>query len=183
LKKNILVTAIVIASILGGICYATAYNSFSTADASNVEGPSSGYLADLLGNKMKIYLVSTHNPKYDFYKGTDTDWIGGEIRDGDPCFVVNITVRNDYTKDPALTYDNSPDLCNNHVKLTAYLYNHQGRVDAVDVTYPINSLHGGHVFVVEPGETYSLELCLSTDCKDIERFEIYVAYIGPLMEP
>ena len=97
---------------------------------------------------------------------------------------MNVTVRNDYTTDPVLTFEDFPSgLYNNHVKLTVYLYNQLGRVDAVDVTYPVNSLHGGHVFVVEPDETYSVELCLATDCRDIKRYEVYVAYLGPAMEP
>lgn len=68
------------------------------------------------------------------------------------------------------------------MKLRGYLYGQEGSVDAADVTYPINSFHGGHVFVVEPEETHLVELCLETDCKDIEWYEVYVAYLGPRME-
>ena len=97
---------------------------------------------------------------------------------------MNVTVRNDYTSDPLSTDEDSPPgMYNKYVKLTAYIYNQKGRVDAVDVTYPINSLHGGHVFTVEPEETQSVELYLATDTKDIERYEIYVTYIGPIPEP
>ena len=162
---------------------------FASSGTPNIEGPSSGYLTYYPGfkggNETLIFLVSADNPRYGFcnwsYSGY---WDDAEVNEGDPCFIVNVTVRNDYTTDPIWTDENSPPgLYNNHVKLTAYLYNQQGRVDAVDVTFPINSLHGGHVFVVEPEETHSVELYLATDCKDIERYEIYVTYHGPLMEP
>jgi len=184
LNRNVLVAAIIISSILCVYYVATSLASSLAADVSHVEGPSSGYLTDLSGNKTKIFLVSTDNPRYGFCNWSYSAVGGIEVQTGDPCFIVNVTVRNDYTTDPVWTYEDCPPgLYNNHVKLTAYLYNQQGRVDAVDVTYPINSLHGGHVFVVEPEETRSVELYLATDCKDIERYEIYVTYIGPLMEP
>ncbi len=131
-----------------------------------------------------IFLASTDNPRYSSYNWSDDKWSGGEANEGDPCFLVNATVRNDYTTDPLWTDEDSPpSLYNNHVKLTAILYNQQGRVDAVDVTYPINSYHGGHVFKVEPEKTHSIELYLATENKNIERYEIYVTYIGPAMEP
>jgi len=183
LNKYVLVAAIVISSLLIVIYYATSNVSPLTVDMSHVEGPSPSYLTDRRGNEMKIFLASTDNLRIDFCNWNYNAGGGIEVQKGDSCFIVNVTVRNDYT-DPIWTdADTPPDLYNNHVKLTAYLYNQQGKVDAVDVTYPINSLHGGHVFVVEPEETQSVELCLATDCKDIERYEIYVTYVGPAMEP
>ncbi len=170
--------AAVLSSILG-------FYLFAYSNTSNIEGPSSGYLTYYYNNEeTMIFLVSTDNPRYGSYKWSDNEWFGGEVHEGDPCFIVNVTVRNDYTTDPLWTDADSPSgLYNNHVKLTAILYNQQGRVDAVDVTYPINSLHGGHVFQVEPDETHSVELYLVTENKAIERYEIYVTYIGPAMEP
>ena len=174
-----LVAAVVIVSLLGGYYYVT-----SDASSSTVEGPISGYLADLQGNETRIFLVSAVNPRYDVCNWNYSAAGGVEVHEGDPCFIVKVTVRNDYTTDPVWTSADMPSgLYYNHVKLTVYLYNQLGRVDAVDVTYPINSLHGGHVFVVEPEETHSVELCLATDCKDIEQYEVYVAYLGPAMEP
>ena len=174
--------AVVLVSVLG------VYYLYESSNATNIEGPSSGYLTyypSFKGEKeTMIFLVSTDNPRYGFYEGSDADWFGGEVHEGDPCFIVNVTVRNDYTTDTLWTDEDSPsNLYNRYVKLTAYLYNKQGGVDADDVTYPINSLHGGHVFAVEPGETDSVKLYLATDRKDIKRYEIYVAYIGPLPEP
>ena len=183
---------IAVAVILGSVLGLYYWNALSSSSSTlNIEGPSSGYLAyypSFKGEKeTMIFLVSTDNPRYDVYNWSDIykeHWGDSEVHRGDPCFIVNVTVRNDYTIDPIWTDENSPPgLYNNHVKLTAYLYNKQGRVDTVDVTYPINSLHGGHVFKVEPEETYSVDLYLATDCKDIERYEIYIAYHGPLPEP
>jgi len=178
MKRFVLLVAVavVLVSVLG------VYYSYESSNASNIEGPSSGYLIEGPSSfETKIFLVSTDNPRYGFYKWSDSNW---DVHEGDPCFIVNVTVRNDYTTDPLWTDEDSPSgLINNHVKLTAYLYNQQGKVDAVDVTYPINSLHGGHVFRVEPEETHSVELYLATECKGIERYEIYVTYIGPAMEP
>jgi hypothetical protein len=177
-KLVLLVVVLVLVSVLGG------YYLYESSNAPTIEGPSSGYLTRTSSSETLIFLVSTDNPRYGVYEGSDAQWSGGEVHEGDPCFIVNVTVRNDYTKDPLSTDEDSPPgMYNKYVKLTAYVYNQQDRVDAVDVTYPINSLHGGHVFTVEPEETQSVELYLATDSKDIERYEIYVTYIGPLMEP
>jgi len=182
MKRLVLLVAlaVVLVSILG------LHYLFASSNTSNIEGPSSGYLTYPLGEEeTMIFLVSTDNPRYGFYNWSYTGYgYGAEINEGDPCFIITVTVRNDYTKDPIWTDEDSPSgMYNNHVKLTAHLYNQQGRVDAVDVTYPINSLHGGHVFKIEPEETHSVTLYLATDCKDIDRYEIYVTYIGPAMEP
>lgn len=48
-----------------------------------------------------IFLVSTANSRYGFYNGNDTRWYSGEIYEGDTCFIVNVTVRNDY-KNPII---------------------------------------------------------------------------------
>lgn len=162
----------------------TSIASSLIADVSYVEGPSSGYLTDISGNKTKIFLVSTDNPQYGFCNWSYCPVGSIDVQKGDPCFIMNVTIRNDYTTDSFWMDEDSPSgLYNNHVKLTANLYNQQGRVDAIDVTNPNNSLHGGHVFVVELGATHSIELYLATDCTNIERYEIDVAYVAPVMEP
>ena len=181
MKRLVLLVAlaVVVVSVLG------LHYLFASSNTSDIECPSSGYLTYPLGEEeTMIFLVSTDNHRYGFCNWSYRAVGGVEAHEKDSCFIVNVTVRNDYTTDPIWAHEDAPpSLYNNHVKLTAYLYNQQGRVDAVDVTYPINSLHGGHVFVVEPGETHSVDLYLATDCKDIERYEIYVTYIGPAMEP
>ena len=181
MKRLVLLVAlaVVVVSVLG------LHYLFASSNTSDIECPSSGYLTYPLGEEeTMIFLVSTDNPRYGSYSWSDCEWFGGEVHKGDPCFIVTVTVRNDYTTDSIWTDEDSPPgLYNNHVKLTAHLYNQQGRVATVDVTYPINSLHGGHVFKIEPEETHSVNLYLATDCKDIERYEIYVTYIGPAMEP
>ena len=98
--------------------------------------------------------------------------------------MVDVSVRNDYTTDPIWISDYRPSgLYVNHVKLTVHLYNRMGKVDTIDFNYPINSLHGGHIIVVEPEEPNLVEVCLATECRDIERYEIYVEYRGPAMDP
>jgi hypothetical protein len=181
LKRLVLLVAgaVVLGSVLGLYYWNTLLVPFRT---SNIECPNSGYLTYYPSSyETMIFLVSTDDPRYGFYNWSDSNW---DVHERAPCFIVNVTVRNDYTTDPLWTdTDSPPGLDNKYVKLTAHLYNQQGRVDAVDITYPINSLHGGHVFAVEPEETQSVELYLATDCKDIERYKIYVTYIGPLPEP
>ena len=181
MKKPILVVAVAVILVLViGLYF---WNlMFSPSNSSTIEGPSSGYLTYYPefkgGNETMIFLVSTDNPRYGFYNWNDTKWYGGEVHEGDPCFIVNITVRNDYI-DPIIADSPLNGTFYKYISLTTYLYDEQGRVDAVDVTYPINRIWGGHWFSVNPGETHSLEVYLATESKDIERYEIYVNYIEP----
>ncbi|MCJ7720823.1 hypothetical protein MUO98_00230 [Candidatus Bathyarchaeota archaeon] len=181
MKKLVLLVAVavVLVSVLG------VYYLIESSNAPNIEGPSSAYLQKLSSSdETMIFLVSTDNPRYGVYEGSDVDWFGGEVHEGDPCFIVNVTVRNDYTTTPLWTDEDSPSgLYNRYVKLTALLYNQQGEVDAVDVTGPINFDGGVNEFLIEPEQTHSVELTLATDSKNVEQYEIYVAYVGPLPEP
>lgn len=181
MKKYVLVAALIlIGSILAVYYYFLSYASSSTE---HIEGPNPGYLTYYLGfkggNETMIFLVFTNNPHYGLSNRSYSTRDDIDVNIGDSCFIVNVTVRNDYME-PIL--NNSPlnGTYYEYVWLTAYLYNQQGRVVAVDVTYPINAYQGGHVFRVEPGETYSVELYLVPESKDIERYEIYVNYVGPL---
>ena len=110
MKKIVLLVAgaVVLVSVLGLYYWNTLFASSST---SNIEGPSSGYLTyypSFKGEKeTMIFLVSTDNPWYGFYNWSDDEWWGGEVHEGDPCFIVNVTVRNDY-KEPISTDEDSP---------------------------------------------------------------------------
>ena len=84
--------AVVLVSVLG-LYYWNIL--FASSNTSNIEGPSSGYLTyypSFKGEKeTMIFLVSTANPRYGFYNWTDSKWWGGEVHEGDPCFIVNVT--------------------------------------------------------------------------------------------
>jgi hypothetical protein len=181
MKKPILVVAVAVtlALVIGLVFWNF---MFSSSWSSDIEGPSSGYLTyypSFKGEKeTMIFLVSTDNPRYGFNNWNDTKWIHGEVHKGDPCFIVNVTVRNDYI-DPIIADSPLNGTYYECISLTAYLYNQQGRVNATDVTYPINRLWGGHWFSVKPGETHTIEMYLATDKQDIERYEIYVRYVEP----
>jgi len=181
-KKPIFVVAVaVILVLIIGLYF---WNlMFSSSDSSAIEGPGSGYLTYYPGfnegNETMIFHISTDKPRYGFYNWNDTKWYGGEVNEGDPCFIVNVTIRNDYT-DPIIEDSPLNGTFYEYVSLTTYLYDEQGRVDAVDVTYPINRIWGGHFFSVKPGETHSLEVYLATESKNIEQYEIYVNYVEPL---
>ena len=103
-----LVLFVVGAVVLGLVIGLYSWNAlFASSSNSNIEGPSSGYLTyypSFKGEKeTMIFLVSTDNPRYGFYNWSDDEWWGGEVHEGDPCFIVNVTARNDYTTDPIWT--------------------------------------------------------------------------------
>ncbi|GAI73866.1 unnamed protein product, partial [marine sediment metagenome] len=69
--------AVVLVSVLG------VYYLYDSSNASNIEGPSSGYLFYYYNNEeTMIFLVSTANPRYGFYNWSDDEWWGGEVHEG-----------------------------------------------------------------------------------------------------
>jgi hypothetical protein len=73
------------------------------------------------GNETNIFLVSANNPRYGFYNWSDAGWYGGKVHEGDPCFIVNVTVRNDYT-DPILGDSPLNGTYYEYVSLTALIF-------------------------------------------------------------
>jgi hypothetical protein len=132
-------------------------------------------------NETRIFLEAA-SPRYGYYKNQTS----GRIQKGDPCFIINVKVRNDYTE------DNPPPTDQEEYNFSRYgyyiyfdvrLYNKNGTVDVEGVavrtqpgwcgTYAINWIR------VDNGETKNFDVYVATDKRDIERFELLIFDIGP----
>ena len=97
-------------------------------------------------NGTKLFLVSA---KYTY--GT---------HDGQACFIINATVRNDYTAQQPPPMDNCPGNSSGTVYfgLTAKLYGQTGLIAAKDVTNPGSAPLGVPQIGLDSGQTYTYQI-------------------------
>jgi hypothetical protein len=187
LRKGIWLFLVLVAAIVVPLIafWASSTLQQHTVPASNVTPVSPHYLRtvpDLYGNSSEtnIFLVAADNPRYGCYNESYQRWDGGEVHTGDPCFIIDITVRNDYTLEQPPPGGLTP--YGSSIILTTYLYSQQGAVYAADVTYPI-TFHGGHEFNLNIGETKSFDMYLATTNRNIDHYEILIRYLYSMPEP
>ena len=117
------------------------------------------------------------------------------IQKGDPCFIINATVRNDYTLEnlppnqEGTTYyangtaTNTPS-ADVYVFLTASIYDKQGRIiQATDVTPPYGYPSGGAFVNLQSGANATLTIYLATSQQDIDHFDLIIRYVGVIPLP
>jgi hypothetical protein len=139
------------------------------------------------GNESSIFLVSA-TPSLGPYPGPSVKQMGNTpgIKKGDPCFIINVTVRNDYSSGNPPPFQNiynvtDPDA---YIFLTAQIFNSQGQVNATDVTPPYPPVpYPGAYTSLASGENTSVTIYLATSHRDITSFKIILEYVGVLPPP
>ena len=90
------------------------------------------------------------------------------IKKGDSCFIINVTIRNDYSAENPLPDHNLYNISNPeaNVYLTAQIFNTQGQIKATDVTppYPTVPLDGAYTSLAS-GENATVTIYLATSHK------------------
>ena len=117
------------------------------------------------------------------------------IQKGDPCFIINATIRNDYTLENLPpnqagtvyyangTATNTPSE-SVYVFLTASIYDKQGRIiQATDVTPPYGYPSGGAFVNLQSGENATLTIYLATSQQSISHFDLIIRYVGVIPLP
>ena len=156
------------------------------------------YLTNLQfnSNATKIFLVSA-TARYGNWQQDDTSinypLMGSYslvIHKGDPCLIINVTVRDDYTpKDSGTSFNPDAPIGNltgdylSYIVLKVSLYGENGSaISAVDFTLP-KSPSGEYQFSLKSGETTSFDITLATANRDVDHYEINVAYLYYIPEP
>ena len=126
----------------------------------------------------RIFLVSA-TPYYGYSNVTRKSLNAAEgniISKGDPIFIINVTLRNDYNSENPLTPSQD-----NHafIFLTATLNSQSGTVNATDVS-PTNAgiPPTGAFLSLNSGETASVEIWMATSNRNIDRYEIDLSVFG-----
>ena len=133
------------------------------------------YLTYRNGTETKIFLLDS-DLRYGVYDH-DIHQLRGckhPVKKGDPCVIINVTIRNDYTEEWPAGYQ---------ISLTAYLYNTEGEKVGTVMTY--GQLFCGFVeaWKVECGETRTFDIYVDYDKKDIDRYELYIYNIQKYPTP
>jgi hypothetical protein len=158
--------------------------SFPVEDIKRVERH---YLTTSVGRETKIFLMAAA-PSYGVYpypsvtgKGSNPD-----IHTGDPCLIINVTVRNDYTRQdpPPIAISDMESQCDAFTALTATLFDKDSKgIEATNVTpeYPaIPPQLGAPTIHLESGEIYSFSMYLATPNRTVNRFNIKILYVSSL---
>jgi hypothetical protein len=139
-----------------------------------------------------IFLISA-TPSYGTYPYGDTEGYGEkpDVHRGDPCFIVNVIVRNDYSPQNPLRLEGFGDWAAKgqaFVALSAKLYDINGnRIEATNVTPPYPNPNGPQfdapVMLLDTGEVVSVSLYFETARHDVKAFTVYIASLSSVPPP
>jgi len=178
---------VLLASVVGVVWYLT---SDSKEDwlATNVKPVTPHYLGSLDGTyESKIFLVNA-SARYSFWRENDTIIGYGYtpshadelpvVRTGDPMFIINATVRNDYPSEESIlvNYFASSGEYFSFVGLSAKLFTENGtEISAINTDKHKGMV--GYLFTLGVNETKTVEIPFATDNRNIAYYEIWPHYI------
>ena len=152
----------------------------------NLKPPASGYL-----NNTKIYFASA-NYSYGFYPEDVVQQFTNitVMHQGDPCFILNLTLRNDYTDNdtiPTIPSTAGPVEVNRGVVwliVRVQLFDANGaEINATDVTHALVPFYNRDQFPLVNGKTETIDIILSTLNRDIDHFVVSISSLLPIAIP
>jgi hypothetical protein len=174
----VLIGVIIIAAIAALILSASSPTP-TNVSVSNIQPVSPHYIGTT-----RIFLIST-TPSYGYYPTEPPS--GAMVQKGDPCFFINITIRNDYNSSyPPDNY--SPSGTGTvSLYLTAKLYDKNGNtIDALDATLPIHNPTWGlnvPIIYLQGRETTHYQIIMKTSNRNIDHYEVVSLYAGSFPVP
>ena len=149
----------------------------------SVQPSSSYYLTDRAANMTQMYVVSA-TPKYGFYPVDPENYAGPYmIARGDPCFILELTLRNDYSQQNPPQTHTGLDI--NYTSdevwfcIHAILTDESGVLHVPAVTPPYPQMpFGVPQFHQKSGTTQSYSVYFLTNNRDINHYQIYLSYLA-----
>jgi len=193
LSRNTAIAIILLALLIGGIIAYTELGILKPK-ATPVNNPYIEPVAPqyLPYNETESSIfLSSATISYGPYPGPSVNQMGNTpgIKKGALCFIVNATIRNDYSEENPPPDQKLFNITNADVSafLTAQIFNTQGQVNATDVTlpYPPVPYPGALVGNLASGNSTTVTIYLATNNQDIKpqdinRFVIILEYVGSL---
>lgn len=147
-----------------------------------------GYLR-LSSELTKIYLVSTNASHETYPVDLIQQWTNVTVvRKGEPCFVLNLTLRNDYAlnddtapaqKIPFLNYTGTM-----WMTVSVALFDEDGnKINATDITYAATPMPNAGQFGIRIGENEAVDVVLATSSQNIDNYNVTLGYLGILPIP
>ncbi len=166
-KKYLAIFAVaVLALVIVGLTFTFLFNAQPSGQAIGAKSPAAGYIED-----SKICLLSA-NSSYGDYQGN-------------PCFIIAVTVRSDYT--PQNPPDNS-----SHVNtgsaffiLNAKAYDNNNTEIETQRYIPPHGIPSYNQQGLGSGETltYNIYLTVTQQRNDIDHYDLYFDYLGSYPVP
>jgi hypothetical protein len=102
------------------------------------------------------------------------------MHNGQACFIINATVRNDYTAQQPPPMDNFPGNSSGtaYFGLTAKLYDKTGLIASSDVTSPGSAPLGVTEIGLDSGQTYTVEIDMATSSRNVDNYSINILDIA-----
>jgi hypothetical protein len=96
------------------------------------------------------------------------------MHNGQACFIINATVRNNYTAQQPPPLDNFQGNISGtaYFGLTAKLYNKTGQIESSDVTSPGSVPLGVPEIGLDSGQTYTVEIDIAISSHNVENYSI-----------
>ncbi|MGA3060523.1 MAG: hypothetical protein ABSD92_09155 [Candidatus Bathyarchaeia archaeon] len=158
----VIIALVVIASIVAALLAINLAKLTSNAvPAANAQSDNAGYV-----NTSRLFLVSA--------KATYG------MHNGQACFIINATVRNDYTAQQPPPMDNFPGNSSGtaYFGLTAKLYDKTGLIASSDVTSPGSAPLGVTEIGLDSGQTYTVEIDMATSSRNVDNYSINILDIA-----
>ena len=134
----------------------------------------------------RIFVVSS-NSNYGYYPfATVTNPNGdGEIlaENGEPCFIIDVTIRSDFSTQYPPPNPNSDDPSFVFVYLTAQIFSGKNQINATDITPQVGFVNGGAYAPLKSGGSATLTIYLATNNTDITSYQIDSRFISGIAVP
>ncbi|MEM3703472.1 MAG: hypothetical protein QXX79_03505, partial [Candidatus Bathyarchaeia archaeon] len=128
------------------------------------------------GNETKIFLLDASS-KFGFYNESFCARYAGCVNKGDPCLIVALTIRNDYTEEKPRGY---------FISFTAGLYDKEGKLVGW-IMNPGEFFGGIAEFNLQSGEKATINLFLAynktIDAREIDHYDLFIFNIQDLPTP
>lgn len=139
--------------------------------------PSAGYFLKLQGNTTKVYVISV-NVASGYYP---YDNRSGFVTHDEPCVVINVTVRNDYSTQcpPPMQNQGLPTFV--WVFLSAQIYHGNTEIKSTDLTQEGCPAGSYSYATLNGGQTGTISIYLATTSKEeVTDYKIVPVWVGRL---
>lgn len=190
MNKKLIAAIIIVMTFLLVVSIVSYY--YLTKSAMPIQSVSDYYL-QYNGITSRIFVVSA-NATHGNYPGPTVTAVPYPTesviaQSGEPCVIINVTLRNDYTtQNPAPNPVPLPNYNSTltYIALTAHLFSGETQINATDITnaFPLDSVFTNRAFTsLNYGESTILSIYLATNETDITSFQLIPYYVGLAPSP
>ncbi len=183
-KTLVLAIAVVLIALSILVLVAGYYSALANQQAPSKPIPSQSnfYLGD-----SRIFIISANASygNYPFPTVTDDPDESPIAEKGEPCVIINVTLRNDYSyQNPAPAPLNGSGKV--YLALTANLFSNETKISSKDITnaFPLDSVFVNRAFTeLNYGETTEVTDYIATSSHNVTSFQLVPYYVGEYPPP